>query len=31
MAPLFAVVLTAFEVWPQVKLDWIRLDETPVA
>ena len=31
MAPLFAVVLTAFEVWPQVKKDWIRLDETPVA
>lgn len=31
MAPLFAVVLTAFEVWPQVKKDWNRLDETPVA
>ena len=30
LAPVFAVVLTAFEVWPQVKQDWNRLDETPV-
>jgi hypothetical protein len=31
LAPLFAVVLTALEVWPQVKQDWRRLDEAPVA
>ena len=30
MAPLFAVVLTVCEVWPQVRRDWHRMDETSI-